>query len=100
MRCQKCRSEASLEIRRHHAAFCATHFLDFFERQVERAVETGKMFTREDRVLVVVLCRLGYQTTGLYINLGIGQYSEESQQKAAAYARSLGAPLLIADIPG
>ena len=112
MRCQKCRSEASLEIRRHHAAFCATHFLDFFERQVERAVETGKMFTREDRVLVVVsggkdslalwdvLCRLGYQTTGLYINLGIGQYSEESQQKAAAYARSRAAPLLIADIPG
>jgi tRNA-5-methyluridine54 2-sulfurtransferase len=111
MRCQKCRSEASLAIRRHHAAFCAMHFLEFFERQVERAIETEKMFTREDRVLVVVsggkdslalwdvLCRLGYETTGLYINLGIGQYSEESQQKAAAYAHARGVPLLIADIP-
>ncbi len=111
MRCQKCKGQASVEVRRHHAAFCSEHFVEFFDRQVERAIEGEKMFTRDDRVLVVVsggkdslalwdvLRRLGYRTSGLYINLGIGEYSNESQRKAAAYAAGQGADLLIADIP-
>lgn len=111
MRCQKCKGQAAVEIRRHHAAFCNEHFVDFFDRQVERAIEGEKMFTRSDRVLVVVsggkdslalwdvLRRLGYQTSGLYINLGIGEYSRESQRKAEAYAAGQGGELLIADIP-
>lgn len=111
MRCRKCKGEASVEIRRHHTAFCNEHFIEFFDRQVERAIEGERMFTREARVLVVVsggkdslalwdvLRRLGYQTTGLYINLGIGEYSRASQGKAEAYAAGQGAELLIADIP-
>jgi tRNA-5-methyluridine54 2-sulfurtransferase len=111
MRCQKCRGQASVEVRRHHAAFCNEHFIEFFDRQVERAIEGEKMFTRDDRVLVVVsggkdslalwdtLRRLGYQASGLYINLGIGAYSCESQRKAEAYAAGQGIDLLIADIP-
>ncbi len=111
MRCQKCKGLASMEVRRHHAAFCNEHFVEFFDRQVVRAIEGEKMFTPDDRVLVVVsggkdslalwdvLRRLGYRTSGLYINLGIGEYSHESQRKAAAYAAGQGADLLIADIP-
>ena len=111
MRCQKCRGQASVEVRRHHAAFCNEHFIEFFDRQVERAIESGRMFTRDERVLVVVsggkdslalwdvLGRLGYRTAGLHINLGIGEYSQESQRKAEAYAAGQGAELLIAD-PG
>jgi len=112
MRCRKCGGAASVEIRRHHTAFCNEHFTEFFDRQVERAIEGERMFTRDDRVLVVVsggkdslalwdvLRRLGYQATGLHINLGIGEYSQESQRKAEAYAAGQGAELLIADIPG
>ena len=112
MRCRKCAGAASVEIRRHHTAFCNEHFLEFFDRQVQRAIEGEHMFTRDDRVLVVVsggkdslalwdvLRRLGYQTAGLHINLGIGEYSQESQRKAEAYAAAQGAELLIADIPG
>jgi tRNA-5-methyluridine54 2-sulfurtransferase len=111
MRCQKCKGQASVEVRRHHAAFCSDHFVEFFDRQVERAIEGGKMFTRDDRVLVVVsggkdslalwdvLRRLEYRPAGLYINLGIGEYSQASQRKAEAYAAQHGADLLIADIP-
>ena len=111
MRCQKCKGQASVEVRRHHAAFCNDHFVEFFDRQVERAIEGEGMFTREDRVLVVVsggkdslalwdvLLRLGYRTSGLYINLGIGEYSQASQRKAEAYAAGRAADLLIADIP-
>jgi uncharacterized protein (TIGR00269 family) len=112
MRCQKCKGQASVEVRRHHTAFCNEHFVEFFDRQVERAIEGEKMFIRGDRVLVVVsggkdslalwdvLHRLGYRTSGLYINLGIGEYSHESQRKAEAYAAARGMDLLIADIPG
>lgn len=111
MRCQKCRDTATVEIRRHHTALCSEHFLEFFERQVARAIEHERMFTRDDRVLVAVsggkdslalwdvLRRLGYDATGMYINLGIGEYSQESQRKTVAYAESRGAELLIADIP-
>jgi uncharacterized protein (TIGR00269 family) len=111
MRCRKCHGTATVEIRRHHTAFCSEHFLEFFERQVARAIEHERMFTRDDRVLVAVsggkdslalwdvLRRLGYDATGMYINLGIGEYSQESQRKTVAYAESRGAELLIADIP-
>ncbi|HEV2439425.1 MAG TPA: ATP-binding protein [bacterium] len=113
MRCrkEKCTAGATVEIRRHHTAFCNEHFLEFFERQVARAIEHEHMFTPDDRVLVAisggkdslalwdVLRRLGYHTTGLYINLGIGEYSAESQRKSVAYAASQQAELLLADIP-
>jgi uncharacterized protein (TIGR00269 family) len=111
MRCRKCAADAAVEIRRHHTAFCNEHFLEFFERQVARAIEHEHMFTPEDPVLVAVsggkdslalwdvLRRLGYRTTGLYINLGIGEYSAESQRKAVAYAEAQNAELLLADIP-
>ncbi len=112
MRCQTCKGTATVEIRRHHAAFCNEHFIEFFDRQVERAIEHERMFTRQDRILVAVsggkdslalwdvLRRLGYEAVGLYINLGIGAYSQESQRKAAAYAGAHQAELLLADIPG
>jgi len=111
MRCQRCRGDASVEVRRHHTAFCNEHFIEFFDRQVERAIEGERMFTRDDRVLVAVsggkdslalwdvLRRLGYTATGLYINLGIGDYSQESYRKTVAYADAQGAELLVADIP-
>ncbi len=111
MRCQRCRGDAAVEIRRHHAAFCGDHFIEFFDRQVQRAIEDERMFTRDDRVLVAVsggkdslalwdvLRRLGYAATGLYINLGIGGYSDESHRKTVAYAGAHGADLLVADIP-
>ena len=41
MRCRKCGGAASVEIRRHHTAFCNEHFTEFFDRQVERAIEGG-----------------------------------------------------------
>ncbi|HLN12163.1 MAG TPA: ATP-binding protein [bacterium] len=111
MRCQRCKGDATVEVRRHHTAFCNEHFIEFFDRQVERAIEGEHMFVRGERVLVAVsggkdslalwdvLRRLGYDATGLYINLGIGAYSEESHQKSVAFADAQGLELLVADIP-
>lgn len=111
MRCAKCRSTAQVEVRRHHTAFCGPHFVEWFEAQVQRAIRREHMFGPEDRVLVAVsggkdslvlwdvLLRLGCRATGLHLNLGIGDYSRESQEKCEAFARSRGAELLVVDIP-
>jgi uncharacterized protein (TIGR00269 family) len=100
-----------VEVRRHHAAFCGPHFLEWFEHQVQRAIHRERMFTPKDRVLVAVsggkdslvlwdvLLRLGYDATGLHLNLGIGAYSQESQAKCEAFARAREATLLVVDLP-
>jgi uncharacterized protein (TIGR00269 family) len=110
VRCRKCQSKAAIEIRRHNTAFCAPHFLDHFREQVQRAIRGQRMFTHDDRVLVAVsggkdslalwdvLIDLGYQTSGLYIDLGIGDYSVESQAKAEAFAAARGAELIVVDL--
>lgn len=67
------------------------------------------MFNKNDRILVCVsggkdsltlwhiLNEFGYNTTGLYINLGIGEYSERSIEKAEALAKRLNKELIVVD---
>src|SRR3954449_3849597 len=108
MRCTKCRGpEACLEIRRHNAAYCEDCFLGFFRDQVTRAVDHDKMFTKDEPVLVAVsggkdslalwdvLIDEGYRTTGLYLDLGIFDYSVASRGKCEAFAAARNVPLLI-----
>src|SRR5438093_9431083 len=68
------------------------------------------MFTREDRPLVAIsggkdslalwhaLTRLGYQADGMYIRLGIGDYSRRSQEKSEAFAAGHGLRLHQVDL--
>jgi len=110
MKCRKCGGTAVLELRRHNAAFCAPDFIEFFRRQVAEAVRRHRMFTRGEPVLVAVsggkdslalwdvLLQEGYATTGLYLDLGIFDYSKESRAKCEAFAAQRGAPLLIVSV--
>jgi uncharacterized protein (TIGR00269 family) len=110
MKCTKCGSNAVLQLRRHNAAFCAPDFIEFFRRQIGEAVRRHRMFTREESVLVAVsggkdslglwdvLLQEGYATTGLYLDLGIFDYSKESRAKCEAFAAQRGAPLLVVSV--
>lgn len=110
MKCTKCGSSAVLQLRRHNAAFCRPDFLDFFRKQVAEAVRRHRMFTREEPVLVAVsggkdslglwdvLLQEGYSTTGLYLDLGIFDYSKESKARCEAFAAQHGVPLLIVTV--
>ena len=110
MRCTKCRQDACLELRRHNAAFCEACFTGFFRDQIVRAIEHEKMFRREEPVLVAVsggkdslalwdaLLEMGYETTGLYIGLGIPGYSEPSRAMCEQFAAAHDAKLLIVDL--
>lgn len=107
MKCRKCGGAAALELRRHNAAFCSPHFLEFFRKQVAEAVHRHHMFTREEKIMVAVsggkdslalwdvLIEDGYQTAGLYLDLGIFDYSKESKAKCEAFAASRGLTLHI-----
>src|SRR3989442_12328689 len=107
MKCRKCGDAAVIELRRHNAAFCAPDFLEFFRNQVREAIRKHRMFTRDERVLVAVsggkdslalwdvLLDEGYDTVGLYLDLGIFAYSVESKAKSEAFAPRPGARLIV-----
>ena len=107
MKCRKCGDAAVLELRRHNAAFCAPDFLEFFRNQIREAIRKYRMFDRDEPVLVAVsggkdslalwdvLIDEGYHTTGLYLDLGIFDYSVESKAKCEAFAAARQVPLLI-----
>jgi len=107
MKCRKCGAPAVLELRRHNTAFCAEDFTDFFRNQVREAIRKHRMFTRDEAVLVAVsggkdslalwdvLIDEGYRTTGLYLDLGIFDYSVESKARCEAFAASREVPLII-----
>ena len=102
MNCVKCKSKAAIGLPRHNAAFCKTCFNEFVHDQVARAIKSQKMFAKADRILVAVsggkdslalwhiLLHLGYKADALYVNLGIGSYSEQSHQKVKAFADTIG----------
>lgn len=107
MKCKVCRAHAAVDVRRHNAAFCAEHFTSHVRSQVARAIKEFQMFSPDDRLLIAVsggkdslalwdiLMALGYDTTGFYLDLGIGGYSDRSKQAALAFAASKDAKLLV-----
>jgi len=107
MKCRKCGGSAALELRRHNAAFCSPHFIEFFKKQVAEAIHKHRMFTRDEPVLVAVsggkdslalwdvLIEDGYRTAGLYLDLGIFDYSQESRARCEAFASARGQKLHV-----
>ncbi len=111
MRCRVCRQPAIIDIRRHNANFCAEHFLKLCRDQVAKAINEFDMIGEDERVLVAVsggkdslalwdlLLDMGYQADGLYLGLGIGDYSDASHGYARAFADARGADLIEIDLP-
>jgi len=110
MKCRVCRGPAVIDIRRHNAGFCDEHFIHHCREQVRRAVKDHQMLRDGDRVLVAVsggkdslalwdlLVDLGYDADGLYLGLGIGEYSDRSADAGRAYADERGRKLHEVDL--
>ena len=110
MKCRKCGGRAALELRRHNTAFCGPDFVDFFRHHVLETVRRWRMFTRDEAILVAVsggkdslalwdvLHEAGYATTGLYIDLGIFEYSRASKARCEAFAGERGLPLRVVTV--
>lgn len=109
-KCKRCGTVAVVQLPSHHTAFCQPCFFLYFQRQVQRAIEGEHMFTKEEPVLVAVsggkdslalwdvLHGLGYRTTGLHLDLGIGNYSALSRAKTEAFAWAHDLPLIVVDL--
>jgi len=111
MKCKRCRrAEAAVDLPSHHAAFCPDCFFLFFRRQVTEGIRKLRLLAPEDRVLVCVsggkdslilwdvLMDEGYETEGLYIDLGIDGYSDRSKEKVLAYAASRGKTPIVVEL--
>jgi uncharacterized protein (TIGR00269 family) len=110
VKCRACRGPAIIDLPRHNAGFCATHFLELCRRQVRTAIDDFGMIEPHERALVAVsggkdslavwdlLIDLGYQADGLYVGLGIGDYSDASGDAARAFASERGLTLIEVDL--
>ena len=110
MKCRVCKEAAVIDVPRHNANFCADHFVAHCREQVRRAIEQFDMVQPGDRILVAVsggkdslalwdlMTDLGYEADGLYLGLGIGEYSDESGVYTRAFAAERGLHLVEVDL--
>ena len=110
MKCRRCKQPAVVDIRRHNAAFCGDCFLHHCREQVRRAIDEHEMLAPGERVLVAVsggkdslalwdlLRELDIPADGLYLGLGIGDYSDDSGRYVREFAAARGLALHEVDL--
>lgn len=96
----------------HRLSLCSSCFLEWYHQRLKEVIKRNRMFLPREKLLVAVsggkdslalwwaLVRLGYQTDGLFINLGIekGNYSSLSLEKAGECASRLKRKLWVIDL--
>ncbi|OAG27596.1 ATP-binding protein [Thermodesulfatator autotrophicus] len=110
-RCRKCRQKkADVFIPHHRLPLCKEHFLEWFEEYLARTIKKFKMFSPEARILVAIsggkdslvlwkaLDNLGYHTEGLFVDLGIEDFSLISRRVAENFAEEIKRPLHVVSI--
>lgn len=110
MKCTRCKAIAAVALPSHHAGFCPACFLDFFRAQVEKGIRRQKLFTHNDKILVAVsggkdslalmleLSLLGYNVTGLHIDLAVPGSSEVARSVVERFCSLHALPLIIKHI--
>ncbi len=110
MRCRLCGKRAVIKVRSFGISLCEEHLVEFCVRRVREAVKRYRMLDASDRVLVAVsggkdslvlwdvLLRLGYNTVGLFIDLGIEGFSRGAREVVESFARGKGARLEVVSL--
>ncbi|MEN6616934.1 MAG: ATP-binding protein [Syntrophorhabdus sp.] len=111
MKCRVCGQLASIALRSHKIAFCDTHFINFFENRVQTTIRRYNLIKPGDRPVVavsggkdslslwVLLSRMGIAADGIYVDLGIGDYSRLSLAKIKAVADTIGRKVYVFHVP-
>ncbi|GAB6077099.1 TIGR00269 family protein [Desulfurobacterium crinifex] len=103
------RTKAVVYIRHHRLALCKDHFVEWFEKQTARTIKEFNMFKKEEKILVAVsggkdslslwyaLHRLGYETYGFHVSLGIEgwDYSKKSLEICKKFSERIGRSLIV-----
>ncbi len=110
-RCRMCREKATVFIPHHRLPLCDEHLVSWFERYLQRTITKFKMFSSKAKILVAVsggkdslvlwqaLVNLGYQTDGVFIDLGIDEFSLLSRRVSENFAENLGRRLHVISLP-
>jgi uncharacterized protein (TIGR00269 family) len=103
------RNKAVIYLRHHRLALCKEHFIEWFEKQTERTIKNFNMFKKSEKILVavsggkdslslwLVLHKLGYETYGFHVSLGIEDwdYSKNSLEICKKFSERIGRPLMV-----
>ncbi|MCQ3804585.1 MAG: adenine nucleotide alpha hydrolase family protein [Acidimicrobiia bacterium] len=112
VKCRVCRGRAVIAVRRHNAGFCKDHFIAHIHRQVERTISDYGMFGHGERLLLGVsggkdslalweiLTVLGHEVDGVYLHLGIGDYSSDGLRFSQEFAARRELSLEVVDLEG
>lgn len=110
MKCKVCKAEAVVGLRSHNAAFCEQCFLAFFRRQLLKGIQGQNLLSPGDKVLVAVsggkdslglmleLNELGYNTSGVFIDLGIPEASGAARVHVENFCAAHELPLQVVDL--
>lgn len=110
MKCTRCKAEAAVSLPSHNSAFCPACYLDFFTKQVEKGIQKQKLFTHDDTILVALsggkdslalmleLHSLGYQVTGLHIDLDIPGSSRAARMAVENFCTLHGLPYMVKEM--
>jgi uncharacterized protein (TIGR00269 family) len=101
MKCRVCGRPANIRLPQYNTALCSNDFISFFEKRVLTTIDRYKLVERHERPLVAVsggkdslslwylMNKLGFAADGIYINLGIQDYSRVSFEKTKLMADRL-----------
>jgi len=101
MKCRVCGEPASISLRAYNTALCVDDFVFFLERRVSDTIKKYHLIDKDDTPVVAVsggkdslsvwhiLNKQGYKADGVYVDLGIGEYSRESLEKIKKTAETL-----------
>lgn len=90
MKCRVCGESAIISLKAYSTALCAPHFISFLENRTHSTIKKYQLIENGERPIVAVsggkdslsvwymLNRLGYPADGVYIHLGIEDYSDAS----------------------
>lgn len=110
MKCTRCKATAAVSLPSHHAGFCPACFLDFFRGQMEKGIRKQNLFTHDDRILVAIsggkdslalmleLFLMGYDVTGLHIDLAIPNSSAQARMAVERFCEKHGLPLIVQEM--
>jgi uncharacterized protein (TIGR00269 family) len=111
MKCRVCGRPASLSLKAYNTALCGDDFVAFLEKRVLQTIRRYKLINtgevplvavsggKDSLALWMILNKLGFAADGMYIDLGISDYSHTSYLKARAMSDELNRKLFRFSIP-
>ena len=114
IKCTMCGRRAIVKLRYARLSLCPEHFIEFVEKRFKKTIRKVKALREVDKVIVAVSGgkdsvtllhlmykvskELGFKIIGLTIDLGIGEYSIKSVNKAIKNYETLGISYRIVNL--